>query len=129
MTKQENEGTSAEYYWTTNEEHYGQGPFDSRENAVADAKAEGVGRFWTARKHTPTGVDFPIDAQTVLEQIGEQAYEMAGEAAEDWPGYHDDEDEKKLEHDLNAVLRRWIDEHDPPSFWLARDVEEHKEDE
>ena len=123
----------AEFYWTTNEERYGSGPFDSREAAVADALAElGVGDagrgFWTAQQSQPSVRQFSPDAESIIENIGMQAYDMAGKCAADWPGHFDREGEaeKKLQSALEDLVCGWLEDHDPPGFWIAVEVQDHE---
>lgn len=124
----------AEWFWTTNEENYpaSHGPFGTREEAVAGAREEMTGplltgyRFWTGRKEQPGVDEFSVDPEWVLESVGEQAYELAGEAAEEWPTGGSLAATKDLGEKLSAVLRGWLLENDPPEFWIAVDAREHE---
>lgn len=126
----EPENMTSDWYWSSDEERFGQGPFGSRELAAANARDEGAGRFWTGYSHQPTGADFSICADSVIEQLGEDAYELGGDCAEGWPrhcgfGVEPNEPTGELQEKLDAVIREWIDEHDPPSFWIVLGIEEH----
>lgn len=80
----------SDWYWSTNEERWGSGPHDTREQAAAEAITEAPGcTFWTCRRHDPVAGEFPPCAESILEQAG-------------------------------------LDEHDPPSFWVAVEVQEHQ---
>ena len=112
------------WYWSTNEERWGCGPFESREDAIKNALDDHVDKFYTGKQVALSGKDFPIDADDILEQVGERAYELGGEASEGWPAAGE-ADRDELSKKLTEVLTAWIDEHDAPSFWIVGEVEEH----
>ena len=73
------------------------------------------------------GEKFPIntagyvDADDVIEMLGERAYDDVGEFAEDWP---DVPDEARQELDL--LLSEWISKHCIATFYRVRNVVEYK---
>ena len=70
------------FSYSHNEEHY-TGEFATREIAIAEARSEGLSKFWTG-ENRPPDVLFGIDGQDVIEQIC-QLEDFYIEKAEDWP--------------------------------------------
>lgn len=56
-------------------------------------------------------------ADTIQEHLADQAYDEAGEFAEDWPDIPLD---KRLE--LNELIGKWLDANVPVHFWTVRNV-------
>lgn len=120
------------WYWSTTEESFGRdGPFDSRAEAVADAERELLGqgrpgtRFWTCRRRDPKPDDFAVHGDYVVEQLGLDAYDRAGEWAEGWPDVTEAE-EAELGEALTKVMREWLQRHSlMGTWWEAVDLEQH----
>lgn len=68
---------------------------------------------------TPDPADY-IDADGILEQMGERANDDCGEAADDYP---DITPEAKQE--LEDVLKAWARKHCTPRFWKVKNVREY----
>ena len=58
-----------------------------------------------------------IDADDVTQTMGERAYDIAGEHAEDYPDVS-----KEAEDELNALLAGWISKNCAPTFWGVENV-------
>lgn len=59
-----------------------------------------------------------IDADDIIEMLGERAYDTAGEAAEDYPEVNDE-----AVTELNTLLAAWVTKHCQPSFFTVTDVQ------
>lgn len=120
--------------WTYSfdEEHY-TGKFDSREEAIKEAKeidedykGNAEGRFWVGKvqKVFPSGVQ--ID--TILEDVAENTAVNSSSYPEYGQGYLDyvdSEHVRELEQSLNDVLFSWMDKHKyNPDWFEVVDVEE-----
>lgn len=121
------------YAASENDERWGPRCEDSdrptREEAVANlVRGYGVEPGRTVFSGRPCEYRVPrnaIDADSVLERLGIDAYDVVGDVAEEWPDPRPDET-LVLEERLNAVLHKWLDEfcvH--PSFYMVVDVEKH----
>lgn len=112
----------ADWYWTTNEESYSSGPHATRAAELEPGKS-----FWTAARADLTGKSFSVLPCGLLEQLGLDARAMVGEWAEEWPSCSDEHPSVvALGAAVSALVSAWVDEHDPPSFWVAGEVQEHR---
>jgi hypothetical protein len=119
-----------EWLASTDEERWSSAAtWPTREAAIAGAPAEldvepGCG-FWVGRKAevTTSGRDWSDD---IIEALGMDAYDQAGEASEDWPcATRAAEDE--LTEKVQEVIDAWLDRHGlRPTFFKLDDVEEHQ---
>lgn len=57
------------------------------------------------------------DADDVMEIMGERAYDIAGEHADDYPGAGEE-----AQRALDGLLAGWIAEHCPPNFWTVQNI-------
>lgn len=87
--------------------------FDTREEAIEQgmklAKEEELKQFRigeTVEVHIPG-----VDAELVLERIGEMVYEEVGECAEDYLDNVEDSHLSELEESLNVVFFEWLEKH------------------
>ena len=71
---------------------------------------------WVADAVRPSSKHL-IDADDVIELMGERAFDIARENAEDYP---DVSDAEKAE--LDAILKSWIDRACPPNFWRVKNI-------
>ena len=94
-----------------------EGPYDTREQAIAAARAELLwgttdddehAAICPARMVTAGEIVEPL-APSILENMGEEAYAIVGDACDEWPP-------EGQEYPLTAALSAWIDEHAPMSF-------------
>lgn len=66
-----------------------------------------------------------IDADHVLETVGDGVYEAAGEVSEGWPDVSG-EDIEKLQEKLAAAFKAWMEEtKNAPEFYVVGDVTRH----
>lgn len=68
---------------------------------------------------TPT-VNKLVDADDIIEMLGERAYDIGGEYAEDFPDVSAQERDE-----LNTLLQNWIDSYCKPSFYSVLDIQEY----
>jgi hypothetical protein len=111
------------FSYSHNEEHY-TGEFATRELAIAEARAEGLSKFWTG-ENRPPDVMFGIDGQDVIEQIC-QLEDFYIEQAEDWPEASKEQVDE-LTEGLRKTFKAWMEKHNlTPKFWLVEDVQMHQ---
>lgn len=60
------------------------------------------------------------DADSVIEGIGERAYDIGGEYAEDFPGVS-----QEARDELQALLEAWLDKHASVTFYEVKNVREY----
>ena len=58
-----------------------------------------------------------IDADDIMTTMGERAYDIAGDHADDYPDVS-----KDAEQELNTLLAAWIGKHASPSFWTVANI-------
>ena len=125
--------TESEWTWTVGEETWNEPTSASREAAEADAREELLLRgykpgspFLVGRK-TDVVPRMSVDLDTVMDQVTQQAYDLAGDVVPDyWPHHHRGSTGEALQAALDAVLRAYLEQHDPPSFWVAVEAREHR---
>jgi hypothetical protein len=82
----------------------------------------------------PKEISIGVNVDAILENIGEDAYEQAGEYAVDYLRDVTIKHGQILEERLNEVLYNWMDEYNyKPYFWKVENVEkikinEHRKD-
>lgn len=100
--------------------------FDTKEEAITDgkecAKDEEKDCIYIGQIKL---VGLPvIDAETILEQLGEQVYDEVGEVAEDYLINVPKEAVQELEEALNKVFEEWATKHKQyPSFYTLHNIE------
>lgn len=112
------------YVWSDNEENYQSDFFDTREEAAADGFAsndDGYG-VWVARV---AAFNFNYDhiAESVIEQLQEQAYEEVGEVMESWLV---GDDFKKAVAAIAPKIREVIESSHLPNFYRVEDAKYHE---
>jgi hypothetical protein len=111
--------------YSFNEENF-EGDFDTKEQAIDEAiwyykDDEKDQDFIWVGQIKPVSVGVNIDS--LLEQLGEEAYEEAGEYAEDYLTNVTLSHQKILEQRLNNVLVAWMKEYNyEPNFWAVENV-------
>lgn len=109
-----------EIVWSVDQENFN---YDSLGDALAilDGMDElAVGRIvWFGEAEKPNPVKY-FDADDLLEEVGNRAYDDGGEHAEDYP---DVSDEAKAE--LGQFLSDWLTKHCQPSFWRVNNPKEY----
>lgn len=66
-----------------------------------------------------------VDAELLLDRISEEAYEFAGDVAENWRGYDYKKREEldELSEELSEVVHAWMKKYGYyPAFWQVIDV-------
>lgn len=61
-----------------------------------------------------------VDAESVIEQMGERASDDCGEAAEDYPDV-----DKEAMQELDDLLKAWARKHCTPRFWSVHNIREY----
>lgn len=61
-----------------------------------------------------------VDADDVMEQMTDRAWDIAGEYAMGYPDVS-----KEAKDELDALLRAWIEKHCPPDFYTVKDSTEY----
>lgn len=105
---------TGKWAYSGNGENYS-GNFDTKEEAIAEGRASCHSDFDVAqgRDHQPM-----ISAVSVLEQLGEDACEDCGEAAEGWLSDVSKEQIANLETRLNNALCDWMNDNSlNPNFY------------
>lgn len=113
------------YCWSKNEENF-TGDFETREEALAEAKRENPDYtvFWTGESQPKTAANF-INVDNLFEDMQCAADDVAGEASEDWlPTHWKSETEKKA--DLCDLIAKFVDEHWPVKFFSVENIIKHE---
>jgi hypothetical protein len=61
-----------------------------------------------------------FDANDVIETMGERAYDIAGEYAEDYPNVSEE-----ARQELDQLLEDWMNKHAAPTFFTVSDIQSH----
>lgn len=62
-----------------------------------------------------------IDAEDVMDQMTDRAWDIAGEYAMDYPDVS-----KEALAELDQLLEAWITKHCPPEFFIVKNAKEYK---
>lgn len=89
------------------------GPFDTREEAIAEARTDGY-PFFVDTGTQPDAFDMVPSAGDIVEDMGEFARDNHGECADEFP----DVSTAGL-HELDALLKTWCDKHVSVNFWVC----------
>ena len=115
-----------QYTWSNNknDELWQHDIFSSKEECIADAKENYEIK---SGETIAIGVSIPyvvnVDAERVLENLEEQAFEQCGEACEGWIDYKH-EDIIRLSNALSDCVNAWLKEtKQEPNFWQVDDIE------
>lgn len=112
-----------EMCWSRDEENF---QYDDIHELLA---SEDVGGDWGlnvgdtvyyGEKEHPEPTDY-FDVDSLLEEIGNRAYDECGEWAEDYP----DVDKKEVEK-LDKYIKRWLKKNCQPTFWIVRNVKPYE---
>ena len=108
------------WYLSRNEETFNDGPYDTREEAIAAAPDEGFDpgeSFWVGRAVPAASF---LSARNVVEMLNEHAY---NEGPEGNDGY---EVSTEAQEDLDVVLKLWANKHNiKPTWWGIDEVSHH----
>ena len=92
--------------------------FDSREDAIEEARECCDGDFFVAEGMQPHPGDFVPDADDIIETMQERAADSeGGEWTEDWLE-GDGKPSKEARDELEAFLKTWAAKHCPVTWWL-----------
>lgn len=100
--------------WSRDEENFSYQSLDDLLSTHDDLKPGD--RVWLADAVRPDPNRL-IDADDVTTTMGERAYDIAGEHAEDYPDVS-----TEAEGELNALLAAWINKNCAPTFWGVENV-------
>lgn len=117
------------YGYCTNNDGIFEGEFDTREEAIEDARYCGVVKGDQLETGRYNRIMFTIDVNDVIESLNEHACAEAGEVAEDFLQYVPKSQRDELEDTLNSCLNVWLmkHEHDQVIF-SAIDIQSHKDE-
>lgn len=105
--------------YSRDEEHY-HGDFDTKEEAIAEALALEEESFVVGQYRDP---NLEVDADRVIDQIVEEAYDAGGDCVEGWLSRIPQKQMDELSKKLSTVFQNWMVRHKyQPSFGL---VDEH----
>lgn len=106
----------AQYSWSLDEETY-RDQCDSIEEAVAAALAHHgdleIGTTISIGQIIPVDASQLVDADSVIDNMSCQAYDLAGEPSEDYLGSVT----KEQKSELDALIAAWADRVEKPAFW------------
>ena len=112
--------------YSFNEENF-EGDFETKEDAIAEGtyyakdEYEGVTIFHVG---TQKEVVIGVNVDAIIEQLGEDASEQAGEAADDYLRRIKIKEVVILEEKLNEVVHSWLSDFGHRStFWTVDNVE------
>lgn len=103
--------------WSTNDEEYG---YDSLDELLEDTEVAAGDVVYRGTKTRPDPADF-IDVDTVLEHMGDTAYNYAGECAEDYTSSVTADGRAELKQ----LLQAWARKHAQPDFFLVEDAQKY----
>lgn len=106
-------------------ESFTSGAFTSADNALQDAikEADESAKVYLAPCETYDNSRFFPDADELINYMGNQADDVGGEFANDYPDVSE-EAENELTEKLHALLNEWCDKHGvAPSFYGVRTAE------
>ncbi len=113
-----------QYSWSLDEETY-QDHCDSIEEAVAAALDHhgdlGIGSTIFVGEIIPVDASQLVDADSVIDNMSCQAYDLAGESSEDYLGSVTKEQKSELE----ALIAAWADRVEKPAFWQIGTIYVH----
>ena len=105
--------------WAHNGEDFSHDSLEDAIEAYGDTDELVVGRtFYYAEvveRHTSW-----VDADDIIELIGERAYDVGGEHADDFPNVPE-----QAKRDLAEFLEGWQATHCVPNFWSVRNEKEY----
>lgn len=102
--------------WSLNNEEYN---FDSLEELMDSHGYElrPGHTVWRGTAKSPS-ISSLVDVESVIENMGERAYEIGGEYAEDYPDVSAEHQAK-----LKALLEAWLAECPAPTFYTVKDAQ------
>jgi hypothetical protein len=117
---------NGKWCYSFNEENF-EGEFDTKEQAVAEAiwyykdDEKDQDFIWVGQTKP---ISSGVNVDSIIEQLGEEAYDQAGEYAEDYLTNVTLNHQRVLEERLNEVLLAWMKEYNyEPNFWTVENIE------
>lgn len=103
--------------WSNDDEYF---IYDSLQELLSQEEGVGVGATVSFGEKEDADVSTLVDADDVVEMIGERAYDNFGESAEDFPGVS-----LEAKQELNLLLSQWIVKNCQASFYWIRNVQSY----
>ena len=103
--------------------------FDTREEAIKEGNFAAIDADYEYYKVGQIEFSFKphIDAERILAQIGEDAYQDSGEVAGDYLAYVPDDESNELERMLNETLNNWLTKtNNHPTFYNIINTSDHE---
>lgn len=125
----------ADKFWASAEEEgpFTVGPYLTRKDAIGDAPYAldlKDGDYFYVGEEFSIIDRVGVNVDSILDHVGYQAYELAGDSAQEWPPFNESYEhgtaERQLEAELDAVLHRWLNENCPPTFFGIEAITEHR---
>jgi len=120
----DNKSASVQYSWSVDEETY-RDQCDSIEEAVSAALDHHggleIGTTISIGEIIPVDASQLVDADSVIDNMSCQAYDLAGEPSEDYLGSVTKEQKSELE----ALIAAWADRVEKPAFWQIGTIYVH----
>ena len=112
------------FTWTFNpDELWSKGTYDTVGECLNEARRDTYYKGQKIYIGEVIPYTFTVDADDVLERLGDQAFYEVGEAAYEWPSYKRDESLAKLSDDLTASVTNWLKKHnDLPYFYKVGNI-------
>jgi hypothetical protein len=106
-----------DYCWSADGEMYN---FESLNDLIQCHDELTIGSIIYRGEAQPINHKHLIDADDIIETIGERAYDMVGECADDYPHVT-----KDARTELTNLVHDWIERHVPPNFWTVMNIKEY----
>lgn len=109
-----NAAPAAEECWSVDEENFNARTLDE---LIGNHDLEVGAVVFRAEAMHPAPKEL-INADDIIETMGERAYDIAGEHGEDYPDVS-----TEAAQELNDVLATWITKHAAPTFYTVKNVQ------
>lgn len=116
-----------EIVWATDGEAFtSSSKEEAIDNLYFDNPSDLLGETLYYGNATKPNVSILVDADDVIEMLGERAYDNYGEWAETFPDLSKNDIKDKAAIDaLDAYLKAWITENCPVNFWTVENVQKY----
>lgn len=118
--------SEGKWCYSFNEENF-EGDFETKEQAIEEAiyyykdDEKDQDFIWVGQTKN---ISLGVNVDRIIEDLSEEAYDQAGEYAEDYLTTVESSHQKVLEERLNEVLVTWMKELKyEPNFWTVTNVE------
>lgn len=114
----------SKWVYSTNPELFQSARYDSKEDAISDAKSDYGDDYNVIYVGRTNEVHPYIDAELAIEQATESIYDVVGEVSEDYLMYLPKEELEDLQKELNTVFDRWLTKYNNhPTFYQVEEIE------